>query len=39
LLLRTEMGAGHSGPSGRYETWRDEARMLAFQLVVSGITR
>ena len=38
LLLRTEMGAGHSGPSGRYETWRDEARMLAFQLVASGIT-
>jgi oligopeptidase B len=39
LLLRTEMGAGHSGPSGRYDAWRDEARMLAFQLVVSGITR
>jgi len=38
LLLRTEMGAGHSGPSGRYETWRDEARLLAFQLVASGIT-
>lgn len=33
LLLRTEMGAGHGGPSGRYETWRDEARMLAFQVV------
>jgi oligopeptidase B len=39
LLLRTEMGAGHGGPSGRYDTWRDEARMLAFQLVASGITR
>jgi oligopeptidase B len=38
LLLRTEMGAGHSGPSGRYETWRNEARMLAFQLVASGVT-
>jgi oligopeptidase B len=33
------MGAGHGGPSGRYDTWRDEARMLAFQLVASGITR
>jgi oligopeptidase B len=39
LLLRTEMGAGHGGPSGRYDSWRDEARMLAFQLVASGITR
>ena len=38
LLLRTEMGAGHGGPSGRYETWRDEARMLTFLLVASGIT-
>jgi oligopeptidase B len=32
LLLRTEMGAGHAGPSGRYETWRDEARVLTFLL-------
>ena len=32
LVLRTEMGAGHSGPSGRYDTWRDEARTLAFIL-------
>jgi oligopeptidase B len=32
LLLRTEMGAGHGGPSGRYEAWRDEARTLAFLL-------
>ncbi|MEZ5271247.1 MAG: prolyl oligopeptidase family serine peptidase [Ilumatobacteraceae bacterium] len=37
LLLRTEMGAGHGGPSGRYEMWRDEARMLAFQLVELGV--
>ncbi len=36
LLLRTEMGAGHSGPSGRYDIWRDEARLLTFLLVVSG---
>lgn len=30
VLLRTEMGAGHGGPSGRYESWREEARALAF---------
>jgi oligopeptidase B len=33
LLLRCEMGAGHGGPSGRYEAWRNEARALAFVLV------
>jgi len=32
LLLRTEMGAGHQGPSGRYDTWRDEARVQSFML-------
>lgn len=32
LVLRTEMGAGHSGPSGRYDAWRDEAFVLAFVL-------
>ena len=30
ILLRTEMGAGHGGPSGRYDAWRDEAFILAF---------
>lgn len=30
ILLRTEMGAGHGGPSGRYDSWRDEAFTLAF---------
>ena len=30
--LKTEMGAGHSGPSGRYDTWRDEAQVLAWVL-------
>jgi oligopeptidase B len=30
LLLQTEMGAGHSGPSGRYESWREEAFVSAF---------
>jgi oligopeptidase B len=31
-LLRTEMGAGHGGPSGRYDAWRDEARVIAWLL-------
>lgn len=32
ILLRTELGAGHQGPSGRYDAWRDEARVQAFLL-------
>jgi len=32
LVMRIEMGAGHAGPSGRYEAWRDEARVLTFLL-------
>ena len=36
LIMRCEMGAGHGGPSGRYEAWRDEARTLAFILVETG---
>ena len=28
--LKTELGAGHGGPSGRYDAWRDEALVLAF---------
>ncbi|MET0628944.1 MAG: S9 family peptidase [Acidimicrobiia bacterium] len=38
LLLKMEMGAGHSGPSGRYESWREEAFVLAFALEQVGIT-
>jgi oligopeptidase B len=38
LLLKTEMGAGHMGPSGRYEVWRDEAFVYAFLLDELGIT-
>jgi oligopeptidase B len=30
ILLKTQMGAGHGGPSGRYESWREEAFVLAF---------
>jgi oligopeptidase B len=36
LLFKTELGAGHGGPSGRYSAWRDEARTLAFILVTLG---
>jgi oligopeptidase B len=36
LLLKTEMGAGHAGPSGRYDAWRDEALVLAFLLTQLG---
>lgn len=31
-LLKTEMGAGHGGPTGRYDAWRDEAQVLAWLL-------
>ncbi len=31
-FLKTEMGAGHGGPSGRYDAWRDEAQVLAWML-------
>lgn len=36
MLLKTEMGAGHAGPSGRYDAWRDEAQVIAFLLTVMG---
>jgi oligopeptidase B len=36
ILLKTQMGAGHSGPSGRYESWREEACVMAF--VIGQIT-
>jgi len=32
ILLKTLMGSGHSGPSGRYESWREEAHITAFVL-------
>ncbi|HEX3425128.1 MAG TPA: S9 family peptidase [Acidimicrobiales bacterium] len=37
LVLKTEMDAGHGGPSGRYDTWRDEAQVLAFVLWTVGL--
>ena len=38
LLLKTEMGAGHGGPSGRYNAWRERAFWYAFALDCVGIT-
>ncbi|HXA30405.1 MAG TPA: S9 family peptidase [Candidatus Angelobacter sp.] len=38
ILLQTEMGAGHGGPSGRYHAWRKEAYELAFMLGELGVT-
>ena len=35
LIFKCEMGAGHGGPTGRYDRWRDEAKVIAFQLVAS----
>ena len=32
VLFKCEMGAGHGGPSGRYDQWRDEARTLTFAI-------
>ncbi|WP_203831356.1 S9 family peptidase [Actinoplanes palleronii] len=36
FLLKTEMGAGHAGPSGRYDSWREEAFVLAWILDTVG---
>jgi oligopeptidase B len=38
VYLKTEMGAGHQGPSGRYDAWRDEAFVYAFMLDTLGLT-
>jgi oligopeptidase B len=32
ILLRMELVAGHSGPSGRYQAWKKRAFLLAFVL-------
>lgn len=37
VVLHTEM-SGHSGPSGRYDAWRDEARVYAWLLDALGLT-
>jgi oligopeptidase B len=37
IVLKTEMGAGHRGKSGRYEAWREEALFLAFLIHAVGV--
>jgi oligopeptidase B len=37
VYLKTEMGAGHQGPSGRYDAWKDEAFVFAFLLDALGV--
>jgi len=37
VLLKTEMEAGHGGPSGRYDAWREEAFVTAWILDVLGL--
>jgi len=37
-LLKTEMGAGHSGPSGRYDAWKEEAFIAAWILDRLGLS-
>ncbi|HSO96455.1 MAG TPA: S9 family peptidase [Acidimicrobiia bacterium] len=37
-LLKTELDAGHHGRSGRYESWREEAFVLAFVLDALGLS-
>jgi oligopeptidase B len=37
ILLRTDLGSGHGGPSGRYDAWREEAFTQAFVLSTFGI--
>ncbi|GAA2757997.1 S9 family peptidase [Actinopolymorpha rutila] len=39
VLLKTELGAGHGGPSGRYDAWRDEAQVHAFVLDQVGLAK
>jgi oligopeptidase B len=31
------MGAGHGGPSGRYDSWKEEALVYAFLLNALGL--
>ncbi len=39
VLLKTEMGAGHGGPSGRYDAWKEEAFVMAWILDRLGLHR
>jgi oligopeptidase B len=30
VVLKTDLGAGHAGPSGRYDAWRERALVFAW---------
>jgi oligopeptidase B len=36
VLLKTEMGAGHDGPSGRYDAWKEQAFVSAWIISLVG---
>jgi oligopeptidase B len=38
ILLETELEAGHGGRSGRYDAWRDEAKVQAFLLAALDVS-
>ncbi len=38
VLLWTDLESGHSGPSGRYEAWKEEARILAYIVWSAGLS-
>jgi oligopeptidase B len=37
VLLKTNMGAGHGGASGRFDSLKDTALSFAFALKVAGL--
>ncbi|HEY3734244.1 MAG TPA: S9 family peptidase [Streptosporangiaceae bacterium] len=39
FLLKTEMGAGHGGRSGRYNAWQEEALVLAWMIDTADASR
>ena len=38
VLFKVELDAGHGGPSGRYEAWREEAFVVSFVLDAVGLS-
>lgn len=38
ILLWTDLESGHGGPSGRYDAWREEARIMAYIAQVVGLS-
>lgn len=39
VLLWTDLESGHGGPSGRYDAWREEARIMAYIVQVLGLSK